>query len=157
VIWAETALQIVLNGSKNLLDIALNNLSLGRAHLLQALQEGSQNFTQAAEHLNQAVDGLRQAGTLHHVPRGLLARAELYRVKGEFERAQHDIKEAMTIAERGEMGLHQADCHLEYARLNLAMGDVDRAREHLAIAIKMIEQMGYHRRDNEVEELEAML
>jgi tetratricopeptide (TPR) repeat protein len=37
---AETALQIVLNGSKNLLDIALNNLSLGRAHLLQALQEG---------------------------------------------------------------------------------------------------------------------
>jgi tetratricopeptide (TPR) repeat protein len=103
------------------------------------------------------VDGLRQAGTLHHVPRGLLARAELYRVKGEFERAQHDIKEAMTIAERGEMGLHQADCHLEYARLNLAMGDVDRAREHLAIAIKMIEQMGYHRRDNEVEELEAML
>jgi hypothetical protein len=63
----------------------------------------------------------------------------------------------MTIAERGEMGLHQADCHLEYARLYLAMGDEDKAREHLAIARKMIEQMGYHRRDNEVKELEAML
>jgi tetratricopeptide (TPR) repeat protein len=106
-----------------LLDIALDYLSLGRAHLLQALQEGSQDFTQAAEHLNQAVDGLRQAGTQHHVPSGLLARAELSRVKAEFDKAQHDIEEAMTIAERGEMGLHQADCHLEYARLYLAMRD----------------------------------
>ena len=140
-----------------LLDIALDHLSLGRAHLFQALQEGSQDFTQAAEHLNQAVDGLRQAGNQDEVPRGLLARAEQYRVKGEFNKSQHDIEEAMTIAERGEMGLHQADCHLEYARLYLAMGDEDRAREHLVIARKMIEQMGYHRRDHEVKELEAML
>jgi tetratricopeptide (TPR) repeat protein len=142
---------------KYLLDVALDYLTFGRAHLLQALQEGSQEFTQAAEHLNRAVDGLRQAGQQQELPRGLLARAELYKVRGEFDRALHDIEEAMTITERGEMGLHQADCHLEYARLYLAMGDKDRAREHLAIAIKMIEQMGYHRRDHEVKELEAML
>jgi tetratricopeptide (TPR) repeat protein len=142
-----------------LLDIALDNLSLGRAHLLQALQEGSQEFTQAAEHLNQAVAGLQQAGQQDYIARGLLARSELYRVQGEFDfdKAQRDIEEAMTIAKRGEMGLHQADCHLEYARLYLAMRDEDRAREHLAIAKKMIKQMGYHRRDNEVEELEAVL
>ena len=146
-----------LSGSLSLLDIALDYLSIGRGHLLQALQEGSQDFTQAAEHLNQAVDGLRQAGTQDYLPLGLLARAELYRVQGEFKRAQHDIEEAMTIAERGEMGLHQADCHLEYARLYLAMEEKVRAREHLAIAIKMIEQMGYHRRDHEVKELDAML
>jgi tetratricopeptide (TPR) repeat protein len=105
------------------------------------------------------VNGIRKAGRQDHVPCGLLARAELYRVKGksEFDKAQHDIEEAMTIAERGEMGLHQADCHLEYARLYLAMRDEDRAREHLAIAIKMIKQRGYHRWDREVEELEAML
>jgi len=30
-------------------------------------------------------------------------------------------------------------------------------REHLAIAKKMIEEMGYHRRDNEVKELEGRL
>ena len=142
-----------------LLDIAIDYLSLGRAHLFQALQEDSQDFTPATEHLNQAVDGLRQAGRQDLLPRGLLARAELYRVQGEFEfdKAQHDIEEAMTIAERGDMGLHQADCHLEYARLYLAMGDEDKAREHLAIAREMIEQMGYHRRDREVEEVEAML
>jgi tetratricopeptide (TPR) repeat protein len=154
---SEMALQIGLNTSKNLLDIALNDLSLGRAHLLQALQEGSQDFTQAAKLLNQAVDGLRQAGQQYFLPLGLLARAELYRVQAEFDKAQHDIEEAITIAERGEMGLHLADCHLEYARLYLAMEDADMAREHLVIAIKMIEQMGYHRRDHEVKELEAKL
>jgi tetratricopeptide (TPR) repeat protein len=139
------------------LDIALDYLSLGRGHLLQALLEGSMDFTQAAEYLNQAVDGLQQARVQEFIIRGLLARAELYRVQAEFEKAQHDVEEAMTIAERGEMGLHQADCHLEYARLYLSMRDEDKAREHLAIAIKMIEQRGYHRRDREVEELEAML
>jgi tetratricopeptide (TPR) repeat protein len=140
-----------------LLDIALDYISLGRAHLLQTIKEGSQDFTQVAEHLNQAVDGLRQSGYQYYLPLGLLVRAKLYRVQGEFDRAQHDIEEAMTIAERGEMGRHQADCHLEYARLYLAMEDEDKAREHLAIARKMIEQMGYHRRDHEVKELEAKL
>jgi len=145
--------------SDSLLDVALEYLSLGRAHLLQALQVGSQDFTQAREHLNQAVDGLRQSGNQNYIPHGLFAMAELYMysAQGEFKRAQQDIEEAMTIAERGEMGLHQADCHLEYARLYLAMNDKDRTREHLAIAREMIEQMGYHRRDHEVKELEAML
>ena len=60
----------------------------------------------------------------------------------------------MTIATRGEMGLHQADGHLAYARLHLAMGDTTRARESLATARAMVTRMGYHRRDAEVQELE---
>jgi tetratricopeptide (TPR) repeat protein len=140
-----------------LLDIALDHLSLGRAHLFQALQEGSQDFTQAAEHLNQAVDGLWQAGTHDLLPRSLLARAELYRVQGEFEKAQHDLDEAMTIAERGEMGLHQADCHQEYARLYLAMGKKEDARKCRDIAKEMVDKMGYHRRDNDLKEIDEQL
>ena len=132
--------------SDSLIDIGLDHLSLGRAHLLQAQQEGTRDFTLAVEHLNQAVDGLRQAGAQDYLPCGLLARAELYRVQGEFEKAQHDLDEAMTIAERGEMGLHQADCHLEYARLYLAMGEKEKAQEHMATAKEMIGRMGYHRR-----------
>jgi len=141
----------------SLLTIALDHLSLGSAHLLQALRGGGLDFTHAAEHLNQAVDELRQAGVQDYLSRGLLTRAELYRAQGEFDKAQHDLDEAMTIAERGEMGLHQADCHLEYARLHLAMGKNDDARRCLDIAREMIGQMGYHRRDREVEELEDML
>ena len=95
-----------------LLDIAMNHLSLGRAYLLEAQQEGNNGFAQAAEHLYRAVDGLREAGTQHHLPRGLLARAELRRERGDFERAQRDLEEAMSVAERGGMDLHQADAQL---------------------------------------------
>ena len=55
------------------------------------------------------------------------------------------------------MGLHLADYHLESARLQLAQDNNDKAREHLSTAKEMIERMGYHRRDKEVNELEQQL
>jgi hypothetical protein len=87
---AEKALEIVLNGSRNLLDIALNNLSIGRAWLLQAQQQvgrlkrsGADNpeevgsapleptynstegegLAHAHQYLNRAVAGLREYGS----------------------------------------------------------------------------------------------
>jgi tetratricopeptide (TPR) repeat protein len=140
-----------------LLDIALHHLTLGRALLQAHLQDGSTALADATAHLHQAVDSLRQAGTQHHIPRGLLARVELYLVQGDFAQAQRDLDEALTIATRGEMGLHQADGHLAYARLYLAMGDTARARESLATARATVTRMGYHRRDAEVQELEEQL
>ncbi|MCH8061802.1 MAG: hypothetical protein IH861_04805 [Chloroflexi bacterium] len=140
-----------------LLDIAFDHLSLGRAHMLQAQKEDSDDFSQATEHLDQAVEGLRDAGQQDELPRGLLARAELRRAQEDFEPAQRDLDEAFDIAERGGMGLHLADCHLGYARLHLAMGDKPKARENLDTAKEMIEQMGYHRRDSDVERLEGEL
>jgi tetratricopeptide (TPR) repeat protein len=141
----------------SLLDIALDNLSLGRAWLLKSRQAGTGNYGQVAEFLQHAVDGLRQAGTTHHLPRGLLARAELRRVRGEYERARTDLDEAQRLAERSQMGLHLADCYLEAARLCLATGEREEAREHWATAQAMVERMGYHRRDREVEEIEQEL
>jgi tetratricopeptide (TPR) repeat protein len=165
-----------------LLDIALDHLSLGRAYLLQAPStltpsplplgepapasprgpggqgvRGEGDYAQAAAHLDQAVDGLRQAAAQHHLPPGLLARAALWQAMGDPERAAADLDEALSIATRGGMRLHEADCHLEYARLHLARGDKDRARASLAAARKMVEEMRYHRRDGEVEELEREL
>lgn len=142
-----------------LLDIALDHLCYGRAYLLQAQVEGIDDLTLVGEHLRLAVDGLRQAGQIDFLPHGLLARAELRRLKSEFERARVDLDEAMSIATRGDMGLHQADCHLEYARLCLAEEprDLVKAREHLGTAKEMIGRMGYHLRDEAVRELEAEL
>jgi tetratricopeptide (TPR) repeat protein len=140
-----------------LLDIALDHLSLGKAHLLRIIYEGTTDISQAVEYLNLAVDGLRRAGTQHELPRGLLARAELYTAQEQFEKAQRDLDEAATIAERGEMGLHKADCRLGYSRLYLAMGKKDKTREELATAKEMIGKMGYHRRDKEVKEIEEQL
>ncbi|HEX5736613.1 MAG TPA: NACHT domain-containing protein [Blastocatellia bacterium] len=140
-----------------LLEIALDNLSMGRASLLGAQQAGRGDTTQAAEFLQRAVDGLRQAGTTHHLPRGLLTRAELHRVNGDYGLAERDLTEVLRIATRSGMGLHLANCHLEYARLHLAQGNRDKAREHWKIAKEMIERMGYGRRNKEVKEIARQL
>jgi tetratricopeptide (TPR) repeat protein len=164
-----------------LLDTALDNLSLGRARMGMSLRateggEAISNFesgiasvaslprNDSLTYLTRAVDGLRQAGTQHHIPRGLLARAEFYRVMGDLNKSQKDLDEAFSIAARGGMGLYLADCHLEYTRWHVEMfkrsnvqTDILEARKHLATAKEMIAKMGYHRRDKEVEELEKML
>jgi nucleoside phosphorylase/tetratricopeptide (TPR) repeat protein len=186
-----------------LLSIALEHLSLGRAYLQEVPLTPSPSLTgegrgggvtQAATHLQRAVDGLRQAGRQDYLPHSLLARAELHRFTGNFTRAQNDLDEAFTIATRGGMRLFEADCHLEYARLYFSIASLrgsaateaipgqhdeiasqttlaisqgryavtpvelkTQAREHLAKAKVLIEQTGYHRRDGEVKELEAMI
>ena len=165
--------------SDSLLDIALEDLAAGRAWLLQG------EVLQAARYLYQAVAGLREAGTQHHLPRGLLARAALFRVQHEFDKAWADLHEAHEIAERGEMRLWLTDYHLETARLireqlsvnskQLSVGGEqlsvsgeqlsvsgeevswEKAREHLEKAAQLVEKTGYHRRDREVEELRLML
>ena len=140
-----------------LLDIALYCVSLAHAYLLQSQHEPEHPFSKTLTYFNRAVDGLRQAGKQDYLVRGLLARSEFYRVTNEPDKAQNDLNEAYTIATRGGMGLYLADCHLEYARLYLAQGDKDKAREHWEIAKDSIEKMGYHRRDKEVDELEEKL
>jgi tetratricopeptide (TPR) repeat protein len=151
-----------------LLDIALDNLALGRAHLLQSQRDPNHPIAQSPNFLTRAVDGLRESGNQDDVPRGLLARAEYFRVTGAWEKAKRDVDEAFGIATRGGMGLHLADCHLGYARLALAEADrrpktedrqplIGQARKHLDIASKRINEMGYHRRDKEVQELEKQM
>lgn len=139
------------------LDTALDNLSLGRAALLEAQHEGAGDTSQAAQFLQCAVDELRQARTTHHLPSGLLASAVLHRVRADYERAARDLAEALRIATRGGMNLHLADCHLESARLHLAQGNQDKAHEEWTTANAMIERIGYHRRDSEVNEIVQQL
>lgn len=136
-----------------LLDIALDNLSLGGAWLLQAQQAGADDYTQAAVFLQRAVNELRQAGRMDYLPRGLLARAELRRLTGEYQLAQADLDKAQRISERSGMKLHLTDCYLERSRLCLAMGDRAQARQHWTKAKTMVEQTGYHRRDRDLEEI----
>lgn len=139
-------------------DISLDKLSLGRAYLLKSVAEKSGNFTKANDFLNQAVDGLREAGQQQLIPLGLLARAEMYQYQREFEKAWADLEEAAEIAERGEMNLWLADYHLEAARLCLAEGKKEKeAREHWKEAKDRVEKMGYHRRNPEVMLIETEL
>ncbi len=125
-----------------LLDIALDNLTLGRACVMQAREQGTGDFTRAAAVLNQAVNGLREAGAQEFIVRGLLARAECSRLRENYTDAWSDLNETLEIAERGEMKLFLTDYHLEAARLCQAEGKTNDADEHLQTAAKLIEETG---------------
>jgi hypothetical protein len=138
-------------------EIALDNLSMGRARMAEAQKLGSRETVQAEEFLQRSVDTLRKAGARDRLPYGLLARAQWYRFTLNYGRAERDLGEVFRIAAGGGMGLHLADYHLESARLQLAQGNKDKSREHWTTAREMIERMGYHRRDKEVKEIEEQL
>ena len=189
---AEYALNIVLNGSRNLLDIALNQLALGRAYLQQAVEEtppslplsgegqeqAARSLSEAEGWLDQAVTGLRAAGHQWMLPRGLLARAALFRHTHDFARARADLQEVFEIAEPSGMRLHLVDYHLEMARVLLeenppcspfckggnppasigsdrevlpfAKGETEGISFHITAAARLIQETGYHRRDAEL-------
>ena len=110
-------------------DIALDRLTLGRAHLGLALAacepsaspaERQRDARTARARLDEAVDGLRAAGDLRFVPSGLLARAAFRRSVGDWKRAARDLDEVEEIAEPGPMKLHLCDVAIERARLAFA-------------------------------------
>ena len=145
-----------------LFDIALDHLTLGRAALYRAIisrSEISNRQSQIADHVAAAVDGLRAAGQLDHLPRGLLTRAWLRHVGGDERGSREDLDEAWEIADRGPMPLFQADVLLTRARLfgRLEEGTAypwGSAQDDLAEARRLIDAHGYHRRDEELADAE---
>lgn len=157
-----------------LLDIALDHLTLGRAALYEAilalpsLPVKTQNL-ELKTSIDAAVHGLRRAGTTHWIPAAFLTRAWLRFLEGKqigSESAQSDLDEAWEIAERGPMKLFMADIHLYRARLFGGMKDEGERMKYpwdknpdgsqrgpiddLAAAEKLINECGYHRRDEEL-------
>lgn len=135
-----------------LLDLALDQLTLGRVRLYRAILAGqaSQVAAEAKTGIEEAVAGLRAAGVAHHLPRGLLTRSWLRFVTGDEEGARQDLDEAQEIAERGGMRLFLADIALYRARF---FGD----RAALAEARRLVEECGYGRRLPEIVDLEEKL
>ncbi len=168
-----------------LLGRALDTLTLGRAHLgiaIASVDCDSANI--AFNRLDEAVDGLRAAGTAHQIPNALLARAAFRRSVGDWTRTARDLDEVEEIAEPGPMKLFLCDMALERARLAFAKNEAFaplnglmndgppepveadaaeakslkwEAAKQLAIAADYIKTCGYHRRDEELAELEAVL
>ncbi len=174
------------------LNIALDELILGRAHAGMAIENAARHWAAAAAStdagaaqagLEKGIDGVRAASRLEFVPLGLLARAAFRRSVGDWDGAAGDLDEVEEIAEPGPMRLYLCDMALERARLAFARiaafaplnGLIDdsppkpeppgaeesaklaeAARVNLATARELIERCGYHRRDEELAELEAV-
>jgi tetratricopeptide (TPR) repeat protein len=160
---------VIADRNRWLLEIALDHLTLGRALLYRSILQDRGLATQSAmdsspridpiaqDHLNAAVDGLRRAGQLDDLPRGLLSRAWLRFVQGDHDGARTDLDEAWEIAERGPMRLFLTDIHLYRARLFHAVKPYpwDSPHADLAAARKLIEECGYWRRKEELEDAET--
>ncbi|OQX13491.1 MAG: hypothetical protein BWK73_11960 [Thiothrix lacustris] len=170
---------LVLNRSKTtldftmsfggLLDAAFEQLTLGRAYCVDGC------FEKAGKWLELAVESLRNAGIRDHLPRGLLARAVLFLHTHDFALARQDLQEVFDIAEPSGMRLHLTDYHLEMARLLVAeslapcppcggrVGEGGNSCEaadpayHIAEAARLINETGYHRRDQELLDLQQAL
>ncbi len=128
-----------------LLDQGLDQIILGRlAHAAWRAGEGT--MEEAVALLDDAVTALRKANSMHHVPRGHLARAAFNIDWGNLQAAEADLNEARHIAERGEMKLHLTDIALAEARLAEVRNQPDRAAERYAEARRLIEETGYKRR-----------
>ena len=174
------------------LDVALDTLTRGRAHLALALQSlastSSAETTRddaraAAARLDEAVEGLRASGQYEFVARGLLARAAFRRAVGDWDGAPRDLDDVEEIAEPGPMRLHLCDGALGRTRLALARREafaplnglvdpnprppalpdaaeaarlLEEARKELDAARKLIADCGYHRRNSELAELDAV-
>ena len=174
------------------LTIALDTLTLGRAHLAEALlrpantplaQCAHDHPRAAAVRFREAVELLFASRHNDQIPLGLLARAAFRRTIGDWNGAKSDVNEAKEIAEPAGMRLYCCDCALECARIALAereafaplnglieptpapptLPDPDAAgslreevRKQLDIARKLIDDCGYHRRDEELAELDAV-
>jgi tetratricopeptide (TPR) repeat protein len=150
--WLEAA-------SVDILSTPLDHLTLARAALYTAILEESEILNPYCE-IESAVDGLRRAGQQDELPKALLTRAWLRFFTGARtgpESAQSDLDEAWEIAERGPMRLHMADIHLYRARLFHAVKPYPwtSPQEDLAAARKLIEQCGYWRRKEELDDAEA--
>lgn len=137
------------------LDVALDRLTLGRAAFYLAILAGS-DIRKSQSEIESAVVGLRRAGSQEHIPRGLLTSAWLRFLKGDLDGAQTDLDGASEIAELGPMRLHMADIHLYRARLFHGVKPYPWTSPHedLAAARKLIEQCGYWRRKEELEDAE---
>jgi hypothetical protein len=133
----------------SLLTIALDHLTLARAALVRAiLAHPAPQQSLDLPHLVAAVDGLRNAGRLDYLPKGLLTAALDHFVRGDAASARTALDQAQEIAERGPMPLYFADIHLHRARLFHDRAELARARD-------LIEKHGYGRRKQELDDAEA--
>jgi hypothetical protein len=147
--------------------------------------EANENTTVSSTHLDCSIDSLRKSGQNDHLPRGLLARAAFRRSIGDWGGVARDLDEVEEIAEPGPMRLFLCDMALERVRLAFAQieafgslnGTLEKdnppkpvvpsadeiatlkseAERQLKMAADYIETCGYHRRDEELAELQAVL
>jgi len=149
IIRSEDGVQLHKNSS--LLTKSLDPLTLARVYF--ALNE----FTKAENYFTQAIQGIQKANKLHHAPPFYLYRANFYFTQNQLDPALADLNSAWEIIERCGMKLYAVDYLLIHGRYSLATDDFDTALNHYIEAKQLIDEIGYHLRDAELDLFAAQL
>jgi DNA-binding transcriptional ArsR family regulator len=163
---AQTLRWYDLDRDVSLYAIGLDHLSVGRSRLYLSILEKS-GLEDSENDIENATTKLVRAAVYDYLIHTLVSRAWPRFLRGARtgpESAQADLDEAWEIAERGPMRLHMADIHLYRARLFHAVkpypwnrnpdGTERGPKDDLKDARKLIEQCGYWRRKEELEDAE---
>lgn len=148
---------------QDLSSMGLDMLTSARAHLYSAvLLSANSQLDTALREAADSVNLLYRSGELSFIPRALLTRAWLRFLHGMPtgpNGAQSDLDEAWEIAENSAMQLHMADIHLYRARMFFQETEYpwESPNTDLAAASKFIEQCGYWRRKDELEDAKCRL
>jgi tetratricopeptide (TPR) repeat protein len=133
----------------NLLVIGLAYLQLERCTLLEC-DVAKRDWAQCAIRLCDILAQIRQSGGPRFQLRAYLPLAQAQLNSGNEDSAKSALNEAQQIAERGPMPLFLADVHLHRARLFHDKGELTKAA-------KLIRELGYGRRYDELADAEAAL
>jgi tetratricopeptide (TPR) repeat protein len=109
----------------------------GAAAVALVCDEGApvdKTLSEAEDHLTEALTRCRRINLVELEPDILLAWARWHLAKANVEQARRDAEEALTIADRCDYRLKQADIHNFMARLAMDEGNKKEARKHAEIA-----------------------
>ena len=130
-----------------------DHLTLARVGLFRPLLENAlPQPTLDLPHVAAAVNGLRIAGQLDYLARGLLTAALYHFVRGDSASAHTALDQAQEIAERGPMPLSP-----QPTSTSTRAPPFFRDSGELAKAAKLIRDLGYGRRMDELADAEAAL
>jgi TIR domain/AAA ATPase domain len=180
--WARTHLSHVDTALSTLaLARAAFGLAISRDSDARRSSEVAQFISRSIDETIELLRKIRMGG---HLPPALLARAAFRRAVGDWAPSARDLDEIEEIAEPGPMKVFLCDIALERARLVFARIEafvplngliddgtsqptapdavetaqlIDEATKQLIIAADYISTCGYHRRDEELAELQSVL
>ena len=128
--------------------IELNTTSADRSE--DALNE---SLEAAWDLIDESIDLFHKANTIHHLPRGYLGRADVFRRLGSFKDALEDVDFALGISQKHNMVLYTIDGLLCKAEILLDKRDHRDAALLIDKAIILITEHKYHRRRSQVDHL----
>ena len=128
-----------------------------------AMDEQNKTLADAESHLAEALTRSRRINLVELEPDILLAWACWHRAKSDARQAREVAQEALTIADRSEYRLKQADIHNFLARLSKDAGTTEAARAHAQVARDYAEcdgpphpaRAGRHEADQLLKDLEV--